>query len=887
MGSETTAIEQLNSALAGRYAIERLVGEGGMATVYLARDLRHDRRVALKVLKPELGAVLGVERFLSEIKVTANLQHPNLLPLFDSGEANGLLFYVMPYVQGESLRARIDREKQLPIDEAVRIAVAVGGALDYAHRNGVVHRDLKPENILLQDGQPVIADFGIALAVSNAGGTRVTQTGLSLGTPQYMSPEQASGDRAVDARSDIYSLAAVLFEMIAGEPPHTGPTVQAVIAKLMASEPLPLGELRKTTPIHVDAAVTRALAKLPADRFSSARDFVDALEGRGLTAAMMAVTGMRAGPARRPLLREPLVMGLGAALLVAVGVAVEQWNAAHREVPRDVVRLHIDLPTSMLVGNVAVSNLAVSPDGKTIAYVSVGDNAVARIYVRALDAALPQPIPGTEGALQPTFSPDGRSIAYILRDQVWKVSLEGGSPISLGTTGASPAGISWSPNGDIYVGVIGSLLAVSSTGGGVRVVAPLDSAKGEIFANNPLALDDGDGVLLTIQTGGGITNNKLAFFSKRTGTLTRFDNLINDPMAMIGDQLIYAAANGSLNAIGFDASKGVLTSDPVALGISTIIRNSASADATVSPTGTLVYQPASSESQLGWVTQGGEFMPVLSDPQAYSYPRLSPDGGRVALSIGSGAGTDIWSYDLASRTNTRLTNNGSRNDRPEWSPDGKRVLYRGDRGTRSEIWWQPVDNSAPAEVLQGSVEHDFYEGILTPDGRTLLYQIDDGGATQADVLYRSLEGDTTSKAVVASPFVDAWPRVSPDGRWVAFVTDQSGGSQVVVQPFPAGGAQVVVSVAGGSEPVWSRDGSRIFYRDGRSLIEARVSTSSGFSVTGRQELFRDEYEPGQAPHANYDVSLDGKRFLMVKPVRKPEIEIVYGWLSELNARLKQ
>lgn len=215
-------IDRLNAALAGRYLVERLVGEGGMATVYLARDLKHDRQVALKVLKPELGAVLGVERFLAEIKVTANLQHPNLLALFDSGEAEGSLFYVMPFVEGESLRARLEREKQLPIDEAVRIAIAVASALSYAHERGVIHRDLKPENILLQAGQPVIADFGIALAVSNAGGTRVTQTGLSLGTPQYMSPEQATGDRALDARSDIYSLAAVTYEMIAGEAPHSG-----------------------------------------------------------------------------------------------------------------------------------------------------------------------------------------------------------------------------------------------------------------------------------------------------------------------------------------------------------------------------------------------------------------------------------------------------------------------------------------------------------------------------------------------------------------------------------------------------------------------------------------------------------------------------------------
>src|SRR5213595_4128484 len=268
---------QLSTALAGRYEIEREIGAGGMATVYLARDVKHDRRVALKVLTPELGAVLGAERFLSEIRVTANLQHPNLLPLFDSGEAAGLLFYVMPFVEGESLRQRLDREKQLPVDDALRIATAVASALDYAHRHGVIHRDLKPENILLHEGQPLVADFGIALAVTNAGGDRVTQTGLSLGTPQYMSPEQATGDRAVDARTDIYSLAAVLYEMLAGEPPHTGPTIQSVIAKVLTDRPRPLRTLRDAVPPPLEAAVQKALAKVPADRFASAAQFAEAL----------------------------------------------------------------------------------------------------------------------------------------------------------------------------------------------------------------------------------------------------------------------------------------------------------------------------------------------------------------------------------------------------------------------------------------------------------------------------------------------------------------------------------------------------------------------------------------------------------------------------------
>src|SRR4051812_2059166 len=275
-------LENLQESLADRYKVEREIGVGGMATVYLAKDLRHDRDVALKLLKPELGAVLGPERFLAEIRVTAKLQHPNLLPLFDSGEAEGQLWYAMPFIEGESLRAKMERERQISVREAVRIAVLVAGALDYAHRHGVIHRDLKPENILLHEGQPLVADFGIALAVSNAGGQRITQTGLSLGTPQYMSPEQATGDRVVDARSDVYSLGAVTYEMLTGEAPHTGNTAQAIIAKVLTDRTRRITLSRNTVPEHVEQAVDVALAKLPADRFVSAQDFANALAGKGV-----------------------------------------------------------------------------------------------------------------------------------------------------------------------------------------------------------------------------------------------------------------------------------------------------------------------------------------------------------------------------------------------------------------------------------------------------------------------------------------------------------------------------------------------------------------------------------------------------------------------------
>src|SRR5450432_395335 len=269
----------ISTALGDRYIIEREIGAGGMAVVYLARDKKLDREVALKVLRPELGAVLGSERFLTEIKISARLDHPHILTLIDSGEADGLLYYVLPFVRGESLRATLERGRQLGLDEALTITKQVASALDYAHRQGLVHRDIKPENILIQEGEAMLTDFGIALAVKEAGGNRLTQTGLSLGTPQYMSPEQATGDRGVDARSDVYSLASVLYEMLAGEPPVTGASAQSMIAKLMTEKPTHLRVLRDTVPASID----EALAKTPADRFASAGEFSRALDVKATT----------------------------------------------------------------------------------------------------------------------------------------------------------------------------------------------------------------------------------------------------------------------------------------------------------------------------------------------------------------------------------------------------------------------------------------------------------------------------------------------------------------------------------------------------------------------------------------------------------------------------
>ncbi|HEV8395869.1 MAG TPA: serine/threonine-protein kinase, partial [Vicinamibacterales bacterium] len=331
--------ERLNAALSARYRIEKQLGQGGMATVYLAQDLKHDRKVAVKVLKPELAAVLGAERFVVEIKTTAALQHPHILPLFDSGTADGFLYYVMPYIDGETLRNKLDRETQLGIAEAVKITTDVADALDYAHRHGVIHRDIKPENILLHDGRPVVADFGIALALSAAAGGRMTETGLSLGTPHYMSPEQATAEKEITNRSDIYSLGCVLYEMLTGNPPHVGSSAQQIIMRILTEEVPPVTKLRKAVPPHVAAALIKALERLPADRFEDARSFAAALTDAAFTLTALgggALSAASAGGAKgwRPRLRDPFVVAPSlAAAALAVLVATSHRRPSPSPVP--------------------------------------------------------------------------------------------------------------------------------------------------------------------------------------------------------------------------------------------------------------------------------------------------------------------------------------------------------------------------------------------------------------------------------------------------------------------------------------------------------------------------------------------------------------------------
>jgi eukaryotic-like serine/threonine-protein kinase len=381
----TTTVDRLAAALADRYRIERELGAGGMATVYLAEDLKHRRKVAVKVLKPELAAVLGAERFVQEITTTAALQHPHILPLFDSGEVDGFLYYVMPFIDGETLRARLDRETQLGVDEAVRITREVADALDYAHRHGVIHRDIKPENILLHDGRPVVADFGIALAVSAAAGGRMTETGLSLGTPHYMSPEQATAEKDISARSDIYSLASVLYEMLAGQPPHLGGSAQQIIMKIIAEPVETVTRYRKAVPPNVAAALAVALEKLPADRFETAKGFAEALGNPAFTTSGMATAAVTARPQGWHRYAAAIIAALGVVTIASIALAVRERQ---RTAPAAVSRLSIALPPSTGMTAPGGTRLAWAADGRSFLYVGPG-NGGTQLWRRSLDASVP------------------------------------------------------------------------------------------------------------------------------------------------------------------------------------------------------------------------------------------------------------------------------------------------------------------------------------------------------------------------------------------------------------------------------------------------------------------------------------------------------------------
>jgi eukaryotic-like serine/threonine-protein kinase len=903
----TDVLSRLGAALADRYRLERELGQGGMATVYLAEDLKHDRKVAIKVLHPELSAVIGGERFLTEIKTTASLQHPHILGLIDSGAADGLLYYVMPFIEGETLRGWLVRERQLPVEAAVRIAKEVASALEFAHKRGVVHRDIKPENILLQDGQALVADFGIALAVQQAGGSRMTQTGMSLGTPAYMSPEQAMGDRDIGPRSDVYALGAMTYEMLAGEPPFIGPSSQAIVAKVLTENPPPLRPKRPTVPPAVEAAVLTALQKLPADRFGSAKEFIDALEGSGKGVTYPATVAMTAAhPATRT--SRALVYGLAAALLGTAALAA--WGWLRPEPPRPVSRFGL----AFAEGQAPLGRVAITPDGSRLVYQGPGDSAQQRqLWVKRRDEYQATPLPGTTNPGAQFISPDGEWIAFVQNFQLKKIPITGGAITTLTDSVNGGIAMAWLDDGTIVYSQRGTfnLMRVSETGGPSTLLrAP--EAQGR-YLGLPAALPRGRGVLFTSCT----TNCD-------TGDLWVFDLESGDArMLLPGERqggylgsghVAYVARDGQVFAAPFDLKSLTFRSTPVpVLGGVATGPNGLARNVSASSTGTLVLEVggptvggSGQRHTLVWVDRTGTQRPVdtawtfrLSRAGGNVGWSLSPDGTRLAVGLNTDAGDDIWIKELPAGPLSRVTVDSANEARPRWTRDGRSVTYLSQGG---ELRQRRADGTGGTEnplAPAGRVKDPIREARWSPDGRWLVIRTGGSAASQAggrDILGLRPGIDSAPVPLVAQSGVDeSAPALSPDGRWLAYESDETGRSEIYVRPFPAtDSGKWQVSTNGGQAPLWAHSGRELFYVDAeRNMVAAPVQGGAEFRLGARRTLFNlgdDLYLVSGEYYTPFDLSRDDQRFLMARALRRAEntrsFLLVENWFEELKAKVK-
>jgi serine/threonine-protein kinase len=813
-----------------RYRLDRELGQGGMAIVYLAHDVRHDRPVAVKVIRPELSAIIGADRFLQEIKLTAHLQHPHILPLYDSGSAEELLYYVMPYVAGESLRARLDRERQLPVDETVTLVRALALALDYAHRQGVVHRDIKPENILLQDGQPLLADFGIALALTAAAGDRLTQTGLSLGTPHYMSPEQATGERTLDGRTDIYALGCVTYEMLTGDPPHTGPTAQAILASVITADPRPVNELRRAVPLAVAAAIHRSLEKIPADRFSTGAQFADALGAPG--------TALTTGVRSRLRIATPAWLIAGAAVGVLVG-----WFQFHgRAVAASSEhRFDLVLPENQPIAltgpgplGVWQSALALSPDGEELAYVSP-QQATTRLLVRHLGGDTTITLPGTDGAYYPFFSPDGQWLGFFSGNELRKVSVGGGTPVTLVKVDR-PVGATWaSPDSILVMDHNGFLMRwVHAFGGGS------DSIKLGTQFVNPEVLPDhrravghlssGQLALLSLSDG-----QELAITQRGVQALeaVKPEDFLSgvSPKWTPGGFLVFGSGDGVLMALPFDAKSARPLGPPVPVipGVR-LEEGFGSGEYALASDGTLIYVPGANQNygRIAFVSRSGKLDTLPFPRGQYTQLRMSPDGLQLAVQRREPTiSGETLIFDLATGQTHRINVAGNYRTFPaDWSSDGKTILIGMWDPVRFLSFGARLYTLSDLPLADVAPEGASYMTIA-PNGKDLVFT----DWRTGQLFLRRLQGDTTRTHIPGLGYAASF---SPDGRWLAYGSNDGG---IAVSPVPPTGALYQV-VERGQQPLWSRSGDRIIYRDGHQILEVPVNTHAGFRG-GAPRLYAD------------------------------------------------
>jgi serine/threonine-protein kinase len=886
----------------GPYEILSAIGAGGMGEVYRTRDTRLDRIVAIKILSGHLAGRAELrERFEREARTIASLNHPHICILHDIGQQDGIDYLVMEYLEGETLAERL-KKGPLPIEQVLKCAIEIADALDKAHRKGVTHRDLKPGNIMLAKSGTKLLDFGLAKLRQDAlpgsplsqlptANEAITAQGTILGTLQYMAPEQVEGKtNEIDARTDIFAFGVVVYEMATGKKAFEGSTSASVISKILQVDPPPMSSLQPMTPPALDRVVKRCLAKEPDDRWQTARDLEMELKWiaesgpQSASQTNVPVKGIRA------LGRQPIMFGLGALLLGAVMASLAIWNLKPTPpVPRPVSRFTITLPAGQQLAGLDVGPaVALSPDGTHLAYVARQGGTQQQLYLRAMDSLEAKPVSGTEGAVNPFFSPDGQWVGFFAGQKLKKVSVSGGSALTLGDA-TFPHGASWGNQRVIaFAPSVGTSLKQVPDGGGTpQLLTRLE--KGEVNQRWPEFLPDGKAVLFTgAPTNASWTNSQVSAQSVGTGQRRNLIQGATHPRYAASGHLVYAQA-GSLMAVPFDPRRLAITGAAAPIGEGVLQSSSSgAAQYSLSDTGSLVYIPGgvqADQRRLVWVTRSGAEQSVAAPVRAYVYPRIAPDGRRVAVGIGE-EGIQLWLYDLSRDTLTRFTFEGSANQNGVWTPDGKWIAIQSNREGPLNIFWQRADGGGGLEHLITS-EYNNFPMSWSPDGQLLAF-VEVNPTTGYDIWVLRMS-DRKAQPFLRTPFNESTPRFSPDGRWLAYISDESGRFEIYVQPYPGPGGKWQISTEGGAEPVWNPNGRELFYRSGDKMMAVDIATQPSFASGKPRMLFEGQYSPAPGTTPNYDVSPDGQRFLMIKPSEAGEaptqINVVLNWFEELKQRV--
>jgi Tol biopolymer transport system component/predicted Ser/Thr protein kinase len=881
-----------------------------MGEVYKARDTRLNRIVAVKVLptlladKPELK-----DRFKREAETIASLNHPHICTLYDIGNQDGTDFLVMEYLEGETLATRL-LKGPLPLDQVLRYAIEIAEALDKAHRKGVTHRDIKPGNIMLAKNGSMLLDFGLAKLRQTAvpASTHLSQLptlshnptieGTILGTPQYMAPEQVEGKTdEIDARTDIFAFGAVMYEMATGKKAFEGKTNASLMGAILHLEPPPMSSLQAMTPPALDRVVQKCLAKEPDERWQTASDLCGELKWIDEASAIGPVLASSASVVVRHPSREYLDWTVAAFLLLILGAAIP-FLRRMAEVPAclPVARTTILLPNDQeLVSSGGTYPLAVSRDGDRLAYVAEQEGHT-QLYVRELSALEPRVIPGSGGAAHPFFSPDGQWVGFFAGGALQKAAVAGGASLRICNVPSVTAGAAWAPDNTIVLALRGSgLFIVNATGGTLQPLAGsspaawpeiLPDGRTVLFTTGGLGDEDGYSAIATMPLRGGARRivARMTDSPLEGPAALGVGGVIGQAQFVSNGYLVYGQSPGIVRALPFDLASLDPKGSPVSLVDSVErARDSGGVYFAASPSGLLVYASTGDRHQLLWVDRDGVETPISNDREAFRTPRLSPDGKRIAVAINDETRrSDIWIYGWERGTKIRLTTAGH-NLTPVWSPDGARITFAG-RGGIVEL---PVDGSGTQETLLSSqgmrgrlaVGSDGYPTSWSPDGQDLLFN-----ASELDLWVLPHGPHSVPRPLLVRSSNDYDGQFSPDGRWVAYTSDESGQNEVYVARYPGFANKLAISTDGGLYPRWSRDQREVFYRQGDALMAVTVETKQVFRAEKPRRLFAGQFS-GAGRDSSFDVAPDGKRFVMVKSDQAStlrQLTVVQNWFEGMK-----